>query len=150
RVAADRRVPPVGRTRRHRPQGPGRPQETRRPVRGVRQRFDLVEPDRRRRPARPAHAGVCARPGLGFSDARHGGVDASRRRCPRPFGTAIDRWAAVGTGAIAADGTVVTVPGELARARRLCTLLERFGGYTLTSLLEGGAEPLALVGTCAG
>lgn len=49
--------------------------------------------------------------------------DAGRAR---PFGSAIDRWLAVG-GGVAADGTVVGKPGELTRAELTLGLCERFG-----------------------
>jgi hypothetical protein len=61
-----------------------------------------------------------------------------------PFGSKLIRWRAVG-GGTASDGTTVGKPPELAQAELILGILERFPGYTLSTLYEEDAELLRLL-----
>lgn len=68
------------------------------------------------------------------------------RGCGRtcPFSEAIGKWRHV-PGGVDADGVVVTKPRELDEAELVCGLLERFGGYTLQTLMAESTDLLRLV-----
>jgi hypothetical protein len=71
-------------------------------------------------------------------------VDGSNQRSVRPFGKQLALWRDV-PGAVTADGRTVTEPAELKNAKFLLGILQRFGGYTLKTLLEEDAGLIQLL-----
>lgn len=61
-----------------------------------------------------------------------------------PFAAKLEQWAATGS-VIGPDGVDTGKPYELEHAELICGLLERFGGYTLATLMAEDSLLLRLV-----
>jgi len=71
-------------------------------------------------------------------------VAGQHHRPERGAGKRLELWREL-PGATADDGSTVTKPQELEDADTILTLLDRFGGYTYSSLMEEDAELIRLV-----
>jgi hypothetical protein len=71
-------------------------------------------------------------------------MDGGRFWSGAPFARRVRLWRDV-PGGFAPDGGVVSEPRELKFANFVLSTLERFGGYTLKTLMEEDAELLQLM-----